>query len=305
MQVAEPDTEPEPEPEQDPDTGHRSGSARTHRLFWWKEALIMVAFYLVYSSTRNMFGSNQIAADGVPDRAFDNAIRVIDWERAIGTFHEESIQDWFLSHTTFLQFWNTYYGVAHFAVTLAVFIVLFVRRPDVLPQHRNSLAVMTAVAIVGFALFPLMPPRLLDEPCPRQVPPGEVAFGGACIPSEARGLDGFGFVDTLEEYGGPWSFDSETVASISNQYAAMPSMHIGWSAWSVIAIWPLLRRRWSRVVWLLYPFATLFCIIVTGNHYWIDGVGGLLALGIGISVGFGLHRWNQDRLDRRAALATS
>ena len=284
MQVAESDTQ----------------SSRPHRLFWWKEALIVTAFYLVYSTTRNLFGSNRIAADGVPENAFENAMRVIRWERAIGTYHEESIQDWFLSHRTFLQFWNTYYGVAHFAVTLGVFIVLFIKRPAVFPQHRNALAVMTAVAIVGFAFFPLMPPRLLDEPCPVQVPDTEVAFGGACIPSDLRGDDGFGFVDTLVEYGGPWSFDSEAMASISNQYAAMPSLHIGWSAWCVVAVWPLLRRRWSRVAWLLYPVATLFCIVVTGNHYWIDGVGGLIALGVGIVVGFGLHRWNSERLDRRA-----
>jgi len=262
----------------------------------------MTAFYLVYSSTRNLFGSNRIAADGIPDHAFNNAMRVIGWERAIGTYHEESIQDWFLSHRTFLQFWNTYYGVAHFAVTLGVFMVLFVRRPQVFPQHRNALAVTTALAIVGFAFFPLMPPRLLDEPCPVQAAEGEVAFGGACIPSDLRGEDGFGFVDTLVEYGGPWSFDSEAMASISNQYAAMPSLHIGWSSWCVVAVWPLLRRRWSRIAWLMYPIATLFCIVVTGNHYWIDGLGGLAALGIGIVAGFGLHRWNTDRLDRRAAV---
>jgi membrane-associated phospholipid phosphatase len=68
----------------------------------------------------------------------------------------------------------------------------------------------------------------------------------------------------------------------------------------VIAVWPLLRRRWSKIAWLMYPIATLFCIVVTGNHYWMDGLGGLFALGIGIVVGFGLHRWNTERLDRRA-----
>ena len=52
-------------------------------------------------------------------------------------------------------------------------------------------------------------------------------------------------------------------------------MHIGWSTWCAVAMWPLLRRRWQRVVVFLYPLATLFCIIVTANHYWIDGVGGL------------------------------
>jgi hypothetical protein len=56
---------------------------------------------------------------------------------------------------------------------------------------------------------------------------------------------------------------------------------------------------------LLYPVATLFCIVVTGNHYWIDGLGGLAALGIGIVAGFGMHRWNTDRLDRRTVASRS
>jgi membrane-associated phospholipid phosphatase len=87
--------------------------------------------------------------------------------------------------------------------------------------------------------------------------------------------------------------------SISNQYAAMPSLHIGWASWCAFAMWPLLRRRWTKAAVLLYPAATLFCIVVTGNHYWIDGVGGQVALGIGALLGWGLHRWNQNRLDTR------
>jgi hypothetical protein len=152
-----------------------------------------------------------------------------------------------------------------------------------------------------------MPPRLLDAPCPG--PNG--GFGGACIASPLRdtGADGiagteddgtFGFVDTLPEYGGGlWTFESDTMNSISNQYAAMPSLHIGWASWCAFAMWPLLRRRWTKAAVLLYPAATLFCIVVTGNHYWIDGVGGQVALGIGALLGWGLHRWNQNRLDTR------
>ena len=37
---------------------------REHRMHWWKEALIVAVFYAVYSWTRNLFGSNAIAADG-------------------------------------------------------------------------------------------------------------------------------------------------------------------------------------------------------------------------------------------------
>jgi len=269
---------------------------------WWKEALIIGGFYIVYSWTRNLFGSNEIAADGVPEQAFTNAERVIRWEQFIGLYHEETVQEWFLGWRWFIQFWNTFYGTAHFAVTLSVFIVLYRKRADVFPQWRNTLASMTALAIIGFAFFPLMPPRLLDEPCPRDVP-GE--YGGACIESSLRGDDGFGYVDTLVEYGGPWSFDSDTMAAISNQYAAMPSLHIGWSTWCAIAMFPILRRRWAKIAWLLYPAATLFCIVVTGNHFWIDGIGGLLAFGVGALIGWQMHRWNQRRLDRRHTVGAS
>jgi len=277
---------------------------RQHRVHWWKEALIVAVFYAVYSWTRNLFGSNKIAADGVPEQAFTNAERIIDLELWLGLFHEQTIQSWFLPYHGFIQFWNTYYGTAHFAITLGVFILLFVKRSDVFPQWRNTLAAMTALAIIGFAWFPLMPPRLLDEPCPLPAPVAEaidrpVSYGGACIESDLRPADGFGFVDTLAEYGGPWSFDSETMASISNQYAAMPSLHIGWSTWCAIAVWPLIRNRWLKGLVLLYPVATLFCIVVTANHYWIDGVGGLLVFALGALIGWSIHRWNQDRLDRR------
>ncbi len=278
---------------------------RPHVTRWWKEALIVAVFYVVYSWTRNLFGSNRIAADGVPEQAFNNAMRVIDLELRLGLFHEQTIQEAFLDYRVFIQFWNTYYGVAHFVVTIGVFIVLFRKRPGVFPQWRNTLAAMTALAIVGFAFFPLMPPRLLDEPCPVDAPPGEVAFGGACIESDLRPDGGFGFVDTLAEFGGPWSFDSDAMASISNQYAAMPSLHIGWATWCAIAMWPLLRSRWSKAAWLLYPAATLFCIVVTGNHFWIDGVGGIVVFAVGALIGWGLHRWNQDRLDRRWQAAHS
>ena len=287
----------------DPDV---DAPARVHRLYWWKEALIVAIFYVVYSAIRNRFGSNQIAADGTPEAAFHNAERVIRFERAIGLYHEETLQDFFLGTRWFIQFWNVYYGTAHFFVTLAVFILLFFKRADVFPQWRNTLAAMTALAIIGFAFFPLMPPRLLDQPCPNN----NFEFGGACVESPLRpgkdlvfnGENGFGFVDTLSVYGGPWRFDSKEVASISNQYAAMPSLHIGWSTWCALAVWPLLRRRWTKALVLVYPAVTLFCIIVTANHFWVDGIGGLIVFAVGALMGWGLHRWNQNRLDRRDAL---
>jgi hypothetical protein len=249
---------------------------RQHRVHWWKEAAIVAVFYAVYSWTRNQFGSNIIAADGVPENAFHNAEKVIRFERMIGLYHEESIQDYFLSARWFIKLMNMYYGSAHFVVTIVVFALLFWKRPGVFPQWRNTLAIMTALAIAGFALFPLMPPRLLDEPCPVQQ---EGAYGGACIESRYR-EGGFGFVDTLADYGGgPWSFNSEGMASISNQYAAMPSLHIGWALWVCCALLATTASPWIRRAAKAYPVMTLLAIVGTGNHFVLDAVGGAMVFG--------------------------
>ncbi len=294
---------------------------RTHRLFWWKEAILVVTFYLLYSWSRNQFGSALVATEGKPEHAFNNAITIIRMEKALGLFHEATMQSWFTGSKAVMQFWNTYYGVAHFVVTIAVFAVLYKKRPDVFPIWRNTILLTTGLAIIGFSMFPLMPPRLLDAPCPEVTHTTEGVevnnYGAACIPSSERPSTPtastqrvppgtlkcekgpFEFVDSLECFGGPWSFDNDAIKSLSNQYAAMPSLHIGWSTWCAFAMWPLLRRRWSKAAMLLYPALTLTCIIVTANHFWLDGVGGLLTLLVGFAAGWTLHVWNQYRLDRK------
>ncbi|MEY3691600.1 MAG: hypothetical protein RJB57_1256 [Actinomycetota bacterium] len=278
-----------------------AGIQREHRTRLVKEFTIIGTFYLLYSLTRNRFGSISISGTDVPMNAFNNAMKVIRVERAMGLYHEESIQEWFLPYRSFLQALNTFYGTAHFAVTVTVFFVLFKYRKDVFPVFRNALAICTGLALVGFALFPLMPPRLLDAPCPGTVP-NEVTYGGACIPHETRNYNGatsFGFVDTLDEFGGPWDFSDGAVAQASNQYAAMPSLHIGWASWCAFGMWPLMKRRWTKAAVLLYPALTMFCIVVTGNHFWLDGAGGLLVLGLGFALGLWIHNANQRRLNHK------
>ncbi|NBR98933.1 MAG: phosphatase PAP2 family protein [Actinobacteria bacterium] len=264
-----------------------------HRMVWWKEAIIISVFYSVYTSIRNQFGSTLVEGVSVPNHAFTNAIRVIRLERWIGLFHEETIQEWFLPHIWFIKTMNVYYGTAHFFVTMGVFIALYKLRPSVFGQWRNTLAVMTALAIIGFSLFPLMPPRLLDAPCP------DAGFGAKCIISELRtrnGAENFGFVDTIKEFGGPWAFDSGPGSKITNQYAAMPSLHIGWSTWCAFGLWPIARKLWMRLALLIYPSVTMLCIIVTGNHFWIDGVGGLLVFAVAYFIGTEIHYLNRRRL---------
>ena len=71
---------------------------------------------------------------------------------------------------------------------------------------------------------------------------------------------------------------------ISNQYAAMPSLHIGWALWCTVALLPMLRSRWARFSIGAYPILTLFSILVTANHFWIDAIGGVLALLVGLRI---------------------
>ena len=233
---------------------------RAHRLRWWREVLYIVAFYAVYSFIRN----KGVATDSVA-LARRHAVAVIDLERRLGSFREQQIQDWFLRWPGFIKFWNVFYGTAHFIVTVVALVYMFRRMSARYPLWRNTLACTTGLALIGFALYPLMPPRLLPA--------------------------SYGFVDTLKDVGGLWSFDSGPVAKVSNQYAAMPSLHFAWSSWCAFVLTPALRPRWAKALMVTYPFVTLFAIVVTGNHYWLDAAGGALTLAAGFLLGRALTRF--------------
>ncbi len=230
-------------------------------LRWWSEVLLVLGFYVAYSTIRNVFGSESVSAA----EALANAERIIDLERSIGLYRELGLQQAFVDHRWFIQFWNLFYGTFHFAVTVFALVWVYRRFPHLYARHRSTFLCTTGLALVGFALFPLMPPRLLSD-C------GE--FGG-CLAALHP------YVDTVADVGGLWSFDSGTMQRVSNQYAAMPSLHFAWSAWSTLVIWPIVSNRMARVLIATYPITTLFAVIVTGNHFWLDAVGGLVALGAG------------------------
>ena len=97
---------------------------RHHRTLWWKELLIVSIFYAVYTMIRNQFGSAFVNGVDVPLHSFTNAVRVIRIERALGLYHEESIQDFFLPHLWLIKAMNTYYGTAHFFVPWCVHLAL-------------------------------------------------------------------------------------------------------------------------------------------------------------------------------------
>jgi hypothetical protein len=229
-------------------------------IYWWVEILAILAFYLVYSAIRNANGSH-------PMHAFDDARHIISLEQHLGIFHEATIQKWALHFTPLIITANYLYGSLHFIVTIWVAVWLFRSYSNDYPRYRNTLAITTVLALIGFTVFPLMPPRLLA----------------------GSGLH-LGFVDTLDKYPTPWSFDSGRMKSLSNQFAAMPSVHIAWSTWCALALVPRMKTRGRKILAGCYPLVTLVVIVITANHYVIDAAGGLLILSIGWVLGNRLTR---------------
>jgi hypothetical protein len=136
---------------------------------------------------------------------------------------------------------------------------------------RDTFLAMCFVALLGFWLYPLCPPRFLPAH--------------------------YGFVDTAATIGGMGPFDSGSMKDTGNLWAAMPSLHIGWALFTASALWSVVRRGRWRALLALYPAGTLFAVVVTGNHYVLDGVGGAVAL----AAGFGVARLRsrlQTRNDR-------
>ena len=220
-------------------------------LYWWLEIAMCGAFYGVYSLGRDISDSN-------PSEAFRNARGLIHVEHVLGIFHEATLERWALHFKPLIITCNYYYGSLHFIVTIAVAVVLYRRWSDDYPLWRNTLGVSTGLALIGFITFPLMPPRLLPAH--------------------------YGFVDTLAKYPTPWSFDSGAVSKISNQFAAMPSVHCCWALWCACVLIPHLRHPAARIAAALYPFFTVTVIVLTANHYFLDAVGGFATLGIGYLV---------------------
>ena len=220
-------------------------------LYWWLEIIAILVFYMIYSAIRN-------ANEGSTADAFAHAKSLMDWQRSLGINHEEVLQEWALHFRPLIIAMNYFYGSLHFVVTGGVGIYLFVRWRNDYSMWRNTIAIATALALIGFITWPLMPPRLLPA--------------------------NYGFVDTLAEYPTFWSFNSGAVSKISNQYAAMPSVHCIWALWCACVMVPRARRDWVKFLFVLYPIGTVAAIVLTGNHYVLDAVGGFAVLGIAYAI---------------------
>jgi hypothetical protein len=256
-----------------PGTGVSTAPARRAHWPWsprrpriWVELVLIAVSYGVYSLIRN-------AAPERVDLAQEHARWVWEFQESIGLAFERSVNHAAEGVTWLIVTMNYYYATLHFVVTIAVLVWLFRRHPGRYGATRLVLFATTAVALLGYYFYPLAPPRLME------------------------GMD---FIDTalVHNTWGSLSAQDTAMASVSNQYAAMPSMHIGWSAWCGVTIAVLARPLWLKALGVLYPVATLIVIVATANHFWLDAAGGLLCLGFGYLVAWAWYRRLCYRLPR-------
>jgi hypothetical protein len=227
---------------------HRVRAPRRPRL--WFEILLIAVSYWTYSLVRNAVPEQKAAA-----------LRNADWiwqaEHHLGIAVEQTVNHAVNSVTWLIVGMNYYYATLHFVVTLGVLVWLYRSHPGRYAATRLVLFSTTGVALVGYYLYPLAPPRLMN---------------------------GADFIDTVVVHHTWGSMASGDLKHMSNQYAAMPSMHIGWSLWCGLTIFALASVPWAKVLGLVYPALTLVVIVATANHFWLDAVGGMLCLAFGYTV---------------------
>jgi len=215
-----------------------SSPSRRVRPHWRRELLLLVVLYLLYGAIRNL------APDQVVD-AQRNARAILGAEGLLGMDVERTVNlagaalPWLVIPA------NYYYATMHMAVTAAVLVWLYRRRPAHYARTRAVLLTMTLMALVCYWLYPLAPPRLMT---------------------------GGGYIDTARVFILWGVTPSDDLVALSNQYAAMPSMHVGWALWCGVAVVMLAQRRVVRVLGALYPVLTLAVVVVTGNHFVLDAV---------------------------------
>jgi hypothetical protein len=208
----------------------------------WEAALLFVLYGLWQFA-----GSFTVMS---PGGALPRARWLWHAERLLHLPSETSVQRLFLPHPLLIQAFNLYYDILHFPLLGACLVWLYVRHRDRYPRIRTTVALFTGASLL-IQFIPVAPPRLLP---------------------------GTGLVDTAVKYGESvysWhgGFDAD-------ELSAMPSVHVGWALIVAFAVITVSRSRWR---WLAagYPLLTLLVVVVTANHFWLDGIAaGLLVAAV-------------------------
>jgi hypothetical protein len=172
-----------------------------------------------------------------PGPAMSNARDILAFEKAFGSYVEPDIQSFVMRSEIITRAFNTYYSFGFLAFVGSTLLWLWFRdRPNYLLM-RNALGISVVLAVITISLYPVAPPRLLPES---------------------------NMIDTIAYYGREHAF--------ANEFAAVPSLHVGWMALSGYVLARSIGGWRGAIVGSLIGLSMALTVIITGNHYWIDGV---------------------------------
>ncbi|MFI1835253.1 phosphatase PAP2 family protein [Streptomyces olivaceoviridis] len=249
------------------------------RLRWWTELPLILLVYGCYSAGR-------LLARGDVAGAVDHGLAILRVEKALRLNAEHPLNRLFTREPWLgvpADFW---YASLHYLVTPVILVWLFRARARHYRAARTWLMTSTFIGLIGFTLLPTCPPRLLSA--------------------------GHGFVDTMAQYSayGWWGGEASAprgMGGMTNQYAAMPSLHVGWALWCGVMLWRYGGTRLTKVLGVVYPLVTALVVMGTANHYFLDAVAGVAVMGVGLLLAPLMLRAAdlvRTRLSRRTAPVT-
>lgn len=210
------------------------------------------------------FGAYEVARLAMEpnwSQAFANANRIMSVEEVLGFAWEQSLQRAFLALPDLVAALNLFYFIGHFVFTGIFFVWLYRRSRDGFRSFRDGFLAATALAVVIHWLYPTAPPRLA----------------------------GIGLEDTLLLLSGI-DIGSPTSSALSNPVAAVPSLHAAYALGVGIGMIRFARSHVVRLAGVVYPPVVVLTIVVTGNHFLLDAVAGMLVLGVGFLLVRALRR---------------
>jgi PAP2 superfamily len=231
-----------------------------------REAVLITAAAALYTLVRGL-ANDRVAA------AFDHAEQIIAFERSVGLFVEPALQRSIIGTDVVVAAANAVY-IAFWPVVVITLVWVLLRRPAAYPRFRNAILASGGLSLVLFAIYPLAPPRFMPE---------------------------YGFVDTITEQA--TSYRTLNTPALVNEYAAMPSLHFGWILLVGIAWVTLVRHPLVRALGAVLPAVMFASIVLTANHYIVDGIvaGVVILLGLGIAGVIDRRPWSRHARETTSA----
>jgi hypothetical protein len=232
---------------------------------WWREVLLIGVLYGAYELSRGLGDANVRTA-------IANGQDILHFERMWHMAPERVLNEAIEQITWIAVAASYFYSLMHYVVTPVVLVWMYRKHSEHYGRARTALAMSTALGLIGYLLLPTAPPRML-------------AHSG--LQDTLAHTSGYGW------WGGEGSVP-RGLGALTNQFAAMPSLHVGWAIWCGVLVALYARRRWVKALGIAYPVATTVVVMATANHYFLDALAGAITMAAGAGLMWVFTRRSRD-----------